>query len=289
MKIAKFLTIVGQILTIVFLIGDPLSAQKEISVTFGVTGVALKEDMATLYAWKSYLERSTGLAIHLKITRSYEEMQALIKSGNVDMAYVCGATFVELSKTNNAKLLVIPKIREKNEYYSYIIAQKRSPYRTLNDFEGKFFAFSDTGSNSGAIAPMYALIKSGHNPRSFFKEIIYTYDHGESIHAVLDRFVEGAAVDSMVFESFERTHPREASKLRVVQKFGPYPTPPLIVRQNFPSSLTKKLQDSLIAMDHDIQGKHVLSSLSIDYFSLPNDISYKAIAIMIDAIKRNQQ
>lgn len=288
MKTALFFTSIGQILTILFLFCAPLFAQKESKITFGVTGVVLQEDIATLYAFKEYLEKETGVLIHLKIARDYEEIQALIKASYVDIAYVCGATYVELSHTQETRLMAIPTLNGKNEYYSYIVTRKDSPYTSLDDFQGKFFAFSDPISNSGAIAPIYALLQSGYNPHTFFKEVIYTYDHGESIHAVLDGFVEGAAVESFVYESFKLSKPHEISKLKVIQKLGPYPAPPIIAREHLDQDIFQKFQEVLTQMHHTPQGKKITNALSIDAFSLPRDISYDSIADMIDAMKKNK-
>lgn len=287
MKFALFFTTTGQILTILFLLSTSLFAQKESRVTFGVTGVVLKEDIATLYALKEQLEQETGFTIHLKIARTYEEMQALIKASYVDIAYVCGATYVELSHMQKTKLVAVPYLNGKNEYYSYILARKDSPYKSLNDFQGKLFAFSDPNSNSGAIAPSYTLLQSGRNPHTFFKEIIYTYDHGESIHALLDGFVEGAAVESFVYESFKKSKPKKAAKLKIIQKLGPYPAPPIIARENLDLNIFKKFQDAFVQMHLAPQGKKITDTLAIDSFSTPKNVSYDSIATMIDAMKKS--
>jgi phosphonate transport system substrate-binding protein len=284
-KLVQFLNSGAHILTILFLFNFTLFANENYDIKFGVTGVALKEDITTLYYFRDYLSKKSGLNIHLKITRSYEEMQALIKSKNVDFAYICGATYVELLKLHNAKLLVVPNINGKNQYYSYIIAKKRSGYINLQSFKDKLFAFSDPESNSGAIAPSYALLKAGYNVENFFKEVIYTYDHGESIHAVLDGFVQGAAVDSLVYKSFAKTHPKKIKKLRVVQKFGPFPAPPIIIRPTLSKKIAQKLKYVLLHMQEDVQGRYILRSLSLSKFANPKNSSYKIIADMIDAVK----
>lgn len=136
---------------------------------------------------------------------------------------------------------------------------------------------SDPESNSGSLVPRYEIIKRGYNDNSFFKRIIYTYDHGESIVAVLDNYVQGASVDSVIYGAFLRNHPKSSKHLKIVQKFGPYPITPIVISKNVPQKTKNILQKALISMSDDKSGKKILNAMAIDSFIKPNHLSYKKI------------
>lgn len=269
----------GQILTTLFLIfffSSKALAKDEIN--FGITGVVLKEDLVNLIQWQRYLSKHTGLHIKLKFLRSYSEMKNRFKEKQIDFAYVCGATYVDLEPTHNAELLVVPLFQSKPYYESLVITRKENNYKSLDDFKNKLYAFSDPESNSGSLVPQYQLLKRGYAPNKFFSRIIYTYDHGESILAVLDGFVDGASVDSVVYESFLKDHEGVRKKLKIVERFGPYPITPIIVNKSLSEEIKQKLSTALLQMSQDKEGKLILEKMGIDRFALPHNLSYTKIA-----------
>ncbi len=257
------------------------------TITFGITNVTVKDDYYTIKQWANYLKEKTGFDINLKITKSYDEMQYFIENKNVDIAYICGATYVFLKKDRaNVNVLVVPFFKGKPLYYSYIIVPINSKARNIMDLQGKTFAFSDPKSNSGSIAPSYYLYKHGYFYKNFFKEIIYTYSHAESIKAVSYGFVDGAAVDSLVFGNMKIIAPSITSKVKVIQKLGPYPTTPIIYNDTLTEEQVKKLKKAFIDMKNDPEGRTILRRLGIDYFGVPKKIDYSPIENMIDTLKR---
>jgi len=89
-----------------------LQAASSDNITLGITGVALKENISALIKFKNYLTKTTGLNIKIKFARSYSIMRHLILDNDVDIAYICGATYVDL----------LP---------SLVIAKKNTRYKTI--------------------------------------------------------------------------------------------------------------------------------------------------------------
>jgi phosphonate transport system substrate-binding protein len=284
-----FLISFGQKLTVIllfvflFLTG---SLRAEERVTFGITGVALKEDIVTMRNWGSYIERKTGLGVDIKFARSYSEIKSMIETGGVDFAYVCGATFVELGANGSANIVAVPLYDGKAEYYSLIITKENSKINNIADLQNKVFAFSDPKSNSGTIAPAYEIIRAGYCPKSFFKRMVFTYDHGESITAVLEGFADAASVDSLVFESFKRRYPQKAKGLKIIQKFGPFPITPIVSRSGLKEQNVVTIRKAILEMKSDSEGKKILESLAVDKFVIPKKMDYSPIEKMMKFIKK---
>ena len=272
-------------LIMLFMFSSLVYAKK---VTFAFTGTTLKEDLKTYLLWQKYLEKNSHFDIGIKFARTYAEVISSIKDEKTDIAYVCSSTYMILRDKKNARLLAIPIINGKDKYYSYVIALKKSKYKSLLDFKGKIYAFTDPGSNSGAIAPTYFLLKKGYKVNTFFRNLVYTYDHGESIKAVIDGFVDGASVDSLVYAQYIKKHPSAAKKLRIVQKLGPFTISPIVIRYNINKKEFKKLQDLFLNMNKTKIGKEILNHLNIERFIKPSNQEYTKIYQMQKYIKEHK-
>lgn len=289
-KIGLFLNSIGQKTTsavlFVFLISSSASYGGE-KVVFGITGVALKEDMITMREWSRYMEKHSGLKTELRFARSYDEIRSMIETGGVDFAYVCGATFVELDQSGAAEILAVPLSHGRAEYYSLMIARKEGGIKKLADLENKIFAFSDPKSNSGTIAPAYNVIMEGHCPKNFFKRMVFTYDHGESIRAVLEGFADAASVDSLVYESFTLRYPQKAAQLKIIERFGPYPITPIVYRHELSLAKTKSLLTAIENMSKNPEGKSILKKLSVERFVAGPIPDYAPIEKMMRYVKKS--
>lgn len=289
-KIGLFLNSIGQKMTITvvfvfFILSNNVYAKEK--VVFGITGVALKEDMMTMRRWSEYIQKTSGIDVELRFARSYNEIKSMIETGRVDFAYVCGATYVELKPRHSASVLALPLSKGKPEYYSLMIVRKDSSIAKLDDLENKVFAFSDPSSNSGTIVPAYNVIRGGHCPKRFFKRVFFTYDHGESIAAVSQGFADGASVDSLVYESFSRRHPEKAARLKIIERYGPFPITPIVYRIGLNPSKVDAVRKAILGMSQSKEGRAILASLSVDRFVVDESVDYAPIETMIRYVKRS--
>ena len=285
MKNDKFFFTGGKIFTAFLLLFALFCQLNAKTITFSFTGTTLKEDLKTYLQWKEYLEKNSKFIVNIKFARTYAEVISDIKDSKSDIAYVCSSTYTTLKDKKNANLLAIPIINGQDKYYSDIIALKNTKYKNLMDFKGKIFAFTDPGSTSGSIAPTYTIIKNGGKIGNFFSNLIYTYDHGESIEAVLDGFVDGASVDSLVLMQYAKKYPKDIKNLRIVQKLGPYTISPIITRSNLGNKEFQELQKLFLNMHNTKIGKKILNHLHIDRFEKPSNQTYDDIYKMLGFLK----
>jgi len=279
-------TATGKKFTIFFLLLLlPLGLFGQEKIIFGLTGTVYKGDLKTFKKWSDYLEKKLNLKVEIKFSRTYAEMMSMIEDNKVDIAYVCNSTYVKLKKNNLASVLVMPVSDGKSYYYSYIISKKNRLYTNLDDFKGHIFAFTDPGSTSGAIATTYELAKEDKYPKTFFRQVVYTYAHAESIEAVLDGFSDGASVDSLVYEQFAKRFPKKIENLKIVQKLGPFTMSPIVAHNDMKKELFVKIQNALVDMDKDNDGKEIFKALSLDKLNLPSGETFKGIEDMMSSIE----
>jgi phosphonate transport system substrate-binding protein len=229
---------------------------------------------------QKYIEKKLGRPVLLVDRENYDEMNGLLESGGVDAAFVCAGPYVEGKKKFGMELLAMPLVKGKPVYYSYIIVHKNSTFKSLQDLRGKHFAFTDPKSNSGKLVPDYMLAKMNETPEHFFSKLEYTYGHDKSISAVAEKLVDGAAVDSLIWEYAAIKKPELTAQTRIIVTSDPYGIPPLVVRPGMAPELKKQLADIMLNAANDPEGKEILTGMMIERFIAGDDKNYDSIRAM---------
>ncbi|MBI3987707.1 MAG: phosphate/phosphite/phosphonate ABC transporter substrate-binding protein [Lentisphaerae bacterium] len=237
----------------------------------------------------AYVGTRLGRRIVCVEKTNYAEVNALLKAGEVDCAFVCSRPYVEGKDDFGLELLVAPQMYGKAEYYSYIIVPADSPAAGLADLKGKIFAFSDPLSNTGKLAPSYALGLRGETPDTFFAKHLYTHAHDKTIMLVAERVVDGGAVDSLVWEYGKRKQSRYVSRTRIIERLGPYGIPPVVVRKDLDPATKTSLREIFLAAHADKRGAEALAGMAIDRFVEIDDRAYDSIRLMKASLARQSQ
>ena len=238
---------------------------------------------------KDYLEDKLDQPIQLVDRENYDQVNKLLKSGGLDMAFVCSGPYVEGHAKFGLELLAVPLAHGEPFYHSYIIVPKDSPVRDFAGLRGKSFAFTDPKSNSGCLVPTYMLSRMVETPHSYFRKYIYTYGHDKSINAVARKIVDGAAVDSLIWEYIQWKHPELTVKAKIVTTSPPYGIPPLVVRTGVDKDLKIRIRNILLHMHENPRGRGILAGMMIDRFAVGNDHDYDSIREMNAWIARRTE
>jgi phosphonate transport system substrate-binding protein len=259
------------------------STEKPLRLVMGAK-ITPKEGFSYYQRLQSYLAKKLGRPIELVERESYGEVNRLLVDGGADVAFVCSGPYVKGKASSQMELLVMPVGKGEPSYYSYIIVPADSPFRTFKDLRGKRFAFNDPLSNTGTLVPTHLLASMGETPSSFFDSYVYTYGHDTSIKAVADKLVDGAAVDSLIWNYLAVTTPRLTRKTRIISKSGPYGIPPVVVRPGLDPGLKRRLAEIFMSAADDPEGKPILDGMMIDKFIPGVDSNYDSIRRMYDQI-----
>jgi len=239
-----------------------------------------KEGLAYYRHFFDYIEEKSGQKIDFVDRDDYAEINDMIKNGELEAAFVCSGPYVDGHKEFGMELLVAPQAYGETVYYSYIIAAKNSAIKSFEDLRGKSFAFSDPLSNSGKLVPTYMLARMNETPDSFFSRYIFTYKHDKSIQAVAQGVVDGAAVDSLIWEYLNRTNPEYTSKTRVIRKSPPYAIPPVVVPKGLDPKVKERLKQIFLNANNDNEGRELLKKMMIDKFVVIDDSAYDSVREM---------
>lgn len=238
---------------------------EETPLRIGLTPVFLDDQMSFLNQWRRWLEAKLGRAVVFVQRGNYREIIDLIRSGQLDFAWVCGYPFVR--HHDELKLVAVPLWRGGPYYHSYLIVPADDTRTaTLSDLRGKVFAYSDPDSNSGYLYPRYLLTTRGENPAHFFSRSFFTWAHRKVVEAVGIGLADGGAVDGYVWEALAGLHPNLTRATRVIERSPPLGYPPFVARSDIAPVELERFRTVLLDMAADPNGLDLLNRLHLDGF-----------------------
>lgn len=233
-----------------------------------------------------YISEVLGEPVRMVQRRTYSEVNNLLERGELEAALICSGAYVELKDRGKIELLVAPVVGGDTFYYSYLIVHRNSTLKTLEDLKDMSFAFSDPLSNTGHLYPLYLIIEKGYSPHNFFSKTIFTYSHDNSIQAVGRGIADGASVDSLIWDYFEKTMPDFVSRTKVIHRSLPFGIPPVVVPVGLDRALKEKLERCLLTIHEKEKGKNILKKLMIEKFVKVDDSLYDSIRRMREVVLR---
>jgi phosphonate transport system substrate-binding protein len=247
------------------------------AIRFGLTPVFLTNDLELLGRLQSYLQRATGYSVSLITRRTYQEITALLTSGQLDAAWICGFPYV--AHRAELQLIAVPLWHHKPLYQSYLIVDRDRKASSLWDLRGDIHAFSDPDSNSGFLVTRAALAERALRPETFFVKTFFTYGHRDVIRAVSSGLAGSGSVDGYVYEVVAELEPNLTAGTRIVKAsewlgFPPIAAPKTPIDEVRLNALTKAFWE----MDADDEGRVVLNMLRLDGFGAEDTASFDAIA-----------
>ena len=232
-----------------------------------------------------YISLKINREIIFKQRKTYSEVNTLLRSRELDFAFICSGAYVKAKEDFGAELLVIPQIQGKTTYHAYIIVSSDSDLKEFGDLKGFSFAFTDPLSNTGCLYPRFLVKQMGFVEDDFFSRVIFTNAHDFSIQAVNNRLTDAASIDSIIYDYIQTNNPHKVDKLKIVNKSEPFGMPPVVVHPDIEPSLKKKLETILLEMSEDPLGKEILDHLNIDRFVQGSDENYESIRKMLTVLK----
>lgn len=231
-----------------------------------------------------YLSKKLDRPVQRVQRRTYSEVNDLVRTNEVDMAFVCTSSYLVGRRDFDMQLLAAPQVNGNVTYHAVIIVPADSPAQSFADLRGKVFAFTDPISFSGRVYPTYLLQQAGETPEAFFSRTFFTYSHDDAIQAVATGLADGASVDSLVLDFALKRDPSLQNRIRVIHTSPPFGMPPVVVSPNIRPQLRAQLVDTLLNMYQDADGKAALQALDYDRFVLVSQEDYRSAETVEDVI-----
>ena len=236
------------------------------TVSIGLNPLFLDSDIELLSLLQSYLAERLGRSVQLLKRRTYQEITALLLSGQLDAAWVCDDPYVQ--HEDRLALLAVPLYRKEPLYQTYVIVSEGSKAQTFDEIQGTVHAFSDPDSTSGFLVTRYLLALRHTTPSQFFRAFFFTYGHRNVVRAVASGLAESGSIDGYVWDVMREREPDLVNKTRVVYRSEKLGFPPIVgLKSVSDTALAKAISGAFIEMPISRLGRQILSILELDGFT----------------------
>ncbi|AWC23670.1 phosphonate ABC transporter substrate-binding protein [Aminobacter sp. DSM 101952] len=251
----------------------------------GLTPVFLSNDLELLGHLKGYLSSKLGGAVELVSRRTYQEITALVVSGQIQAAWICGYPFVQFKA--DLDLVATPSWHGRPLYQSYLIAAEGRDVTDWTGLRGDIHAFSDPDSNSGFLVTRALLAENRLLPTQFFSRTFFTYGHRNVIRAIASGLAQSGSVDGYVWEVMKDLEPDLVNRTKIVRKSEWLGFPPFASAKSLASDpRIATLREALVSMANDPEGRKVLEMLRLDGFVVASPELYDTIAAKVDVVRQ---
>jgi len=221
-----------------------------------------------------YLSVQLGREVELVVPTSYPAVVEAMTSGELDLAYFGGLTYVQAR--NQAE--VTPLVTEINPrtgdttYRSVIIVPDESDIQEVEEIEGRTFAFGSANSTSGSLYPAIVLQEAGIDYRTDLEEFTYTGGHDATAQAISNGGVDAGGVEDRILYRLEDEGAVDGETIRVIEESDPIEGYPWAVR----AAISDELKEQIAQAFLDIEDPALLDLLRAQGYQRvePEDYDY---------------
>ena len=99
--------------------------------------ISAQETVVHYHDLLDYIADNLGCKIQLVQRKTYDEINQLIRVGQIDLAFICSGPYANGRERFGFQALAVPCVRGSHLYQSYLIVNKDGPIQKLADLEGK--------------------------------------------------------------------------------------------------------------------------------------------------------
>jgi phosphonate transport system substrate-binding protein len=228
-----------------------------------------------------------GRPVQLVEGRSFDQFER----GQVDLGVLCGLPYVWLAGRRPpsveplaAPVLAGDRYAGRPIYYSDVIVHRDSTILRLEELRGCSWAYNEPASHSGHTVTLYSLVQRGVRP-GFLGRVVEAGFHQRAMRLVATGAVDAAAIDSQVLAIELRDHPQLATRLRIIDTFGPSTIQPVVAASRLPEQLKHGVRELLVGLGDDASARPVLDHGFIQGFTAIDDAAYDDIRAMLAVIQ----
>ncbi len=253
-----------------------------LSLTFGVYTADKPSEVVLQFrpildALEKHMSNNLEKPVEIKVqvAPTYEDGIADISQGNVDFSRFGPASYIEARKANpDLQLLAMESEKGEKVFYGIIAVHADSAIQSVNDLQGKTFAFGDELSTIGRFLSQLYLYQHGITASDLAQ-----YDYLERHDAV------GAAVGAKEYDAGalkESTFKKLVDNDVPIRELARFPnvTKPWFAHESMTGEVFEALHQALLSMDEPA----ALEALGKDGFLESSDADY---AVIQEAIENN--
>jgi len=243
--------------------------------------------LATGEEFGRVLGRLAGVPVRVTVASDYAAVIEALRNRTADLAFVHPGGYVLASREAKARIVAKNLWHGKATFTSRIYVRRESGITTLEGLRGKTIAFVDPASSSGYVYPMVLLIKRGlvtnRDPRTFFREVVFSGAHDASMRALLNGHVDAIASFDMAREQYLKD-PVERDRLIVVAETEPIPEAGIAARDGLDPAVVARVRAALLQIRGPAHANLLERLYDIDGFEPAEDRDYDPVRAAIELL-----
>jgi phosphonate transport system substrate-binding protein len=282
--VARVGAICGAVLLLA-LAGGAAFAADQGPVRFGVTISESAEITVKKYQpLMDYLSKQVGRPFEVRPVRSYDDILALMTSGEVIVGVLGSIAGSEAAHDGRAIPIVRTEKAGVSTYKGFLIARKDGGAKKVEDLKGKTFDSNGGSASVGKFFPRKLLKEKKLDFDTFFSKVTTSSKHDTVVYKVLNGDADCGTVKDSVFDKLAKSDERVKRELAILATSQPFPDGNVMFRKGASAELVKATREALLGMDKVPDAKPALDAVGADRFIPSPAKEYEPIAKAVVAM-----
>jgi phosphonate transport system substrate-binding protein len=243
--------------------------------------------LATGEEFGQVLGKLVGLPVRVTVASDYAAVIEALRNRSADLAFVHPGGYVLASREAKAVIVAKNLWHGKASFTSRIYVKRDAGIKSLDELRGRTIAFVDPASSSGYIYPMVLLIKrglvAGRDPKTFFKDVVFSGAHDASMRALLNGHVDAIASFDLAREQYLKD-PAERERLIFVAETEPIPEAGIAARDGLDPAVFARVRAALLQIRGPAHAALLKRLYDIDGFEVAEDREYDPVRAAIELL-----
>jgi phosphonate transport system substrate-binding protein len=228
-----------------------------------------------------------GVPFRVTVASDYAAVIEALRNRTADLAFVHPVGYVLANREAKATIVARNLWHGKASFTARFYVRTDSGLRQLGDLRGKTFAFVDPASSSGYTYPMVMLIQRGlvknRDPKTFFREVVFSGAHDASMRALLNGHVDGIASFDLAREQYLKD-PAERDRVVSIAETPPIPEAGIAARDGLDPALVARIRAALLRIKGPEHASLLKRLYEIDGFEPATDRDYDPVRAAVELL-----
>lgn len=175
---------------------------------------------------------------------------------------------------------VIAMAGDAEDFKGIFIARKDNAIKEPMELKGKRVSYPAPTALAAAIMPQYFLHTNGININTDIDNVYVGSQESSIMNVFLGNVTVGATWPPP-WRLFVKDHPEQAKLLKIIWQTPSLINNSVMVRDDFPEEISKKIQKLLITLTDSPEGKPIIQGMETAQFTLANDENYDVVRAYI--------
>lgn len=203
------------------------------------------------------LSEELGIDVEGKVMTNYNALVEALGADQVQIAFIPAFGYILASEQYDVNVILKSMRDGSGTYKAQYLVREDSGIDSLEDLEGKVWAFSDKGSTAGYLFPAKHLMEeldfdsASDLENDFFDSVIQVGGHDTAAEAVLEGDADVATTFDDVRDNLEEDYPSIREDLKVVDYTIDIPNDTITVPDSMDEDLVEQIKEAFLAFNDD--------------------------------------